>query len=620
MNRLILLTAALCGLSVPASAQDVPTFASNTFEPFPILKKNLLGVARSETLEHMGMSAGLLFHYADAPLVLAQPDGSSLELVEFQAMGEIWFGVGVMDFMEFGLVLPVTFLQEGGDLDQAADDTDATVATIADPRLVAKFRLLNAEDAFGFGAAVAATAFIPSGDETSFNSDGSFRFEPRLVLDWSHPVGLALTTNLGYQVRPERQQFGYVSDDQIRYAAGLLVPTGLEGLRLYGTLFGALQTTGDGPQWGKGPGEPAEAHGGLQWDSKQGVTLSIGGGPGLNDAVSAPKYRAILAFGYTPPDDDKDDDGIKDRYDRCPLEPEDFDDDRDTDGCPDDDRDQDRIVDSKDQCPAEREDVDGFEDEDGCPDPDNDADGVPDKQDLCPLEPGKGQKDGCPRHDSDKDGIPNDADRCPDQPEDKDGFDDEDGCPDEDNDFDGVPDKQDRCPLKSEDRDGYQDEDGCPDEDNDRDGIPDSLDQCPDQAETLNDVDDTDGCPDTANTRVKVTKDRIVITQKVFFANNSDRIEARSFDILDEVAQTLNDHPEIPKIVVEGHTDDRGKYDANVSLSQRRAASVVRYLVSQGVDETRLDAQGFGPDRPIESNETAEGRDNNRRVEFVIAR
>ena len=105
----------------------------------------------------------------------------------------------------------------------------------------------------------------------------------------------------------------------------------------------------------------------------------------------------------------------------------------------------DGIPDDVDKCPDDPEDFDDFEDEDGCPDPDNDRDGILDKDDKCPNEP-----------------------------ETKNGFEDEDGCPDDDNDKDGIPDKKDKCPNKQETINGYKDDDGCPDEvkDTDQDGIP----------------------------------------------------------------------------------------------------------------------------------------------------
>lgn len=166
------------------------------------------------------------------------------------------------------------------------------------------------------------------------------------------------------------------------------------------------------------------------------------------------------------------------------------------------DRDDDGIPDRRDGCPAEPEDRDGFQDEDGCPDLDNDQDGVPDHLDYAPLEPedfdGYQDEDGVPEPDNDGDGILDGADHCPDEPEDLDGYKDEDGCPEEflDRDGDGIADEDDLCPDSPEDRDGFQDRDGCPEPDNDLDGIDDDQDECPDEAEDYDGDRDGDGCPD----------------------------------------------------------------------------------------------------------------------------
>jgi outer membrane protein OmpA-like peptidoglycan-associated protein len=104
----------------------------------------------------------------------------------------------------------------------------------------------------------------------------------------------------------------------------------------------------------------------------------------------------------------------------------------------------------------------------------------------------------------------------------------------------------------------------------------------------------------------------------VYFATGKSVIQPRSFPLLDQVAKVLREHPEIERIRIEGHTDDRGKADANRSLSQARAEAVQKYLVDKGVEAARLEAKGFGPDRPVTSNKTEKGRAANRRVEFVI--
>ena len=242
------------------------------------------------------------------------------------------------------------------------------------------------------------------------------------------------------------------------------------------------------------------------------------------------------------------------------------------------DSDGDGIPDKLDKCPNEPEDKDGFQDDDGCPDPDNDQDGIVDKDD-----------------------------KCPDQAEDKDGFEDEDGCPDPDNDKDGIADAEDKCPNEA----GPKENGGCPDTDRDKDTVVDRLDKCPD---VPGDV-DNDGCPKTKY--IVVTKEKIELKQKVHFATDSSKILSDSFAMLSEIGDVLKKRPEV-KIRIEGHTDSRGSLNHNMKLSQSRADSVKQFLVGQGVAEDRMESRGFGPTQSIEDNRTAAGREANRRVEFII--
>jgi outer membrane protein OmpA-like peptidoglycan-associated protein len=223
--------------------------------------------------------------------------------------------------------------------------------------------------------------------------------------------------------------------------------------------------------------------------------------------------------------------------------------------------------------------------------------------------------------DRDGDGIKDSVDECPDVPEDKDGFQDEDGCPDPDNDGDGILDRDDKCPNDPEDIDRWQDSDGCPDPDNDGDGILDEDDECPNDPEVFNGFEDEDGCPDEADKKklVVVKRERIEINDKIFFAYDSDRILPQSYELLDSVAKVINEHTEIAQIFIEGHTDSDGSDEYNLQLSDRRAKSVMRYLIENGrVEPKRLRAQGFGESRPIASNANEEGKAKNRRVEFRI--
>ncbi|MFQ5600610.1 MAG: OmpA family protein [Candidatus Krumholzibacteriia bacterium] len=278
------------------------------------------------------------------------------------------------------------------------------------------------------------------------------------------------------------------------------------------------------------------------------------------------------------------------------------------------DKDHDGIPDKRDECAEQAEDFDGYEDDDGCPDLDNDGDGVADRDDLAPdlAEDFDGfeDDDGRPDLDNDGDGTPDVDDECPNEPEDYDGDQDTDGCPDvlRDADRDGVPDGMDRCPDAPEDRDGFEDADGCPDPDNDGDGIPDDRDQCPDAAETVNGFEDADGCPDSA------PPPQGTVLRELNFASGSAELPAKADEILAGLIRELLDDPEL-RIEVRGYTDDRGAAARNLVLSERRAQAVRDHLLASGIDAHRVRARGLGEAHPTASNDTPEGRAQNRRIE-----
>lgn len=108
------------------------------------------------------------------------------------------------------------------------------------------------------------------------------------------------------------------------------------------------------------------------------------------------------------------------------------------------------------------------------------------------------------------------------------------------------------------------------------------------------------------------------VLQQVHFATGSATILPDSFPMLMEIAQLLKANPTIKKMRVEGHTDSHGGADFNLDLSKRRAASVRTWLVEHGIDTDRLESEGYGLTRPLQTNDTDEGRAANRRVEFKI--
>jgi outer membrane protein OmpA-like peptidoglycan-associated protein len=119
--------------------------------------------------------------------------------------------------------------------------------------------------------------------------------------------------------------------------------------------------------------------------------------------------------------------------------------------------------------------------------------------------------------------------------------------------------------------------------------------------------------------RVELTDDRIVIREKIQFDYNKATIKPESDSLLAEIAKVMNENPQVKKIRIEGHASSEGGHDYNVKLSKNRAKAVLDHLVKKGkVDKKRLESDGYGPDRPIASNETETGREANRRVEFMI--
>ncbi len=225
-----------------------------------------------------------------------------------------------------------------------------------------------------------------------------------------------------------------------------------------------------------------------------------------------------------------------------------------------------------------------------------------------PPKPAAGDRDG--------DGILDANDKCPDDPEDRDGFEDEDGCPDPDNDKDGIPDKLDKCPNEPEDKDGFEDDDGCPDPDNDKDGLPDIVDKCPNEPETFNGFQDEDGCPDQG--RVIVQENNVIILDKINFKTGSAEILKDSFPIIDAVVATLKHNPGLKLIEVQGHADERGIPLQNLKLTEARAASVVEALVKRGVEKGRVRSMGFGIYCPLDPAHNAKAWEKNRRVEFKV--
>jgi cysteine-rich repeat protein len=557
----------LCAALVPAPVRAQSVATEYPIERFRLAgdREGILDVEWAEVMAHGRLDIGLWFGYADDPLNVYLGRGEERmraeALIESRLGGEIAAAIGLWDWLQLNLNLPLVLSQEQGATELMGFAEEATDVGVGDLFLLPKVRILRQRE-HGLGLALGLGLTLPSATEEQFFGDRGVVVQPEVTLSRRLPAGLRTALNLGYRAREQSRVLDLVVDDELLAHLGLALRLGEQGgppLEIAATA--ALATAAD-DVFGSFNRNYAELKGGLSYALERSVVAFAASGVGVAQGFGTPDWRVIggLRIGSrdeAPPPRpvlvrevprDSDGDGILDGEDRCAQEPESVNEHEDEDGCPDQlpDGDRDGLVDRVDRCPGEAEDLDGFEDDNGCPEADNDKDGVADADDKC-------------------------------------------------RDVAGVPAMA-----------------GCPDPDRDGDSVVDRLDNCPDEPGSA----DFKGCKQKQ--LVQITASRLEILEVVHFETNRAIIRKKSYPLLDNVAQVLSVHPEIGKVRVEGHTDDRGKDAYNKRLSQQRAEAVVAYLVARGLDAGRLEAIGFGEERPLGPNTSASGRAANRRVEFLI--
>ncbi len=594
MKRLQTAGAALCAavlVSSVASAQQAQPLPAFSLSRFTLNDggKGGMGAATGDTLDQFKFRATLAIHYENNPLVYyrnAMPQGS---LVRHRAQLHLGLAFGITSWLQVAGELPMVVVQSGDDLSSSAGAVAPDSFGLGSPRFALRMGILSQgggglASSMPLDLALQVGVALPFGVGNALNVENGWNVMPQLSAGRDFgPVrfggefsalirqGVALTSSS--------------TRDTVGHQLGLraLVSSTGEGARFEGSFHTLIPLDGGVP-----PG----------FELLGGVRIPIGplelfalGGPGFGNLPGTPTFRVMGGL------------GIKPWAEKCDANSS-----HTPNDCPDLDDDQDGIRNKIDRCPLEPEDRDQFEDDDGCIDPDNDGDRVLDVDDKCPIEPGPKSNQGCPVRvkDNDNDGTPDAEDKCPTIPGPKNRF----GCPVKDQDLDGVEDEVDACPTEP----GPKERKGCPLNDRDGDGVEDKSDNCPDEKGPA----ENQGCPAKEKQLVIITADKLVITDRVYFATGKATILPVSFGLLNQVASVLRNHPEIPMVTVEGHTDDRGSAKVNRKLSLNRAKAVQQYLVHQGIDQNRLNAMGFGPDRPADTNKTEAGRANNRRVEFII--
>jgi OOP family OmpA-OmpF porin len=506
---------------------------------------------------------GIVGEWAYRPLVVVDSAGDYRRaIVRNQFVLHPGASLVLFDRLRLAFDLPVQAYADGRSvvINGTTFAAPANKTSLGDIRLGAALRLFGIHGDVITGA-LQVQVELPTGARDSYAGDGDTRVTPSFLIA-GDVAWFTYAASGGVTIRTSDDSFDRASlGPYASFAASA-------GLRLCDRrfvigpeFFAHSVLTHD--EFFKRRSTPMEGLIGLHWMLIDGLRIGAGIGTGLTSGYGEPDRRGLLSVEWVPvvppppPPPDRDRDGILDSVDACP----------DTPGIGNSDP-------SKNGCPP--------------PPPDRDHDGILDADDACPDEPGDANadptKNGCPPPpDRDHDGILDADDACPDQP--------------------GEPNAD---PTKN----------GCPPPpDRDRDGILDADDACPDEAGKPDPDPQRNGCP-----KAFVRGNEIKILDQVKFKTGSAEIlpGQDSEDVLQAVYQVLIDHPEVKTVRVEGHTDSRGGAKLNRRLSKNRAQSVVTYLVGHGIDATRLSSQGFGPDKPIDTNATELGRRNNRRVEFHI--
>jgi outer membrane protein OmpA-like peptidoglycan-associated protein len=408
-------------LSSVAHAQNAPgnTFNLQLFRP-AVDSKGYITVNASQILGHLDFSIGLVTTYAHNVLNLEGGNGSSFAVRDF-ITPQVQAAVGFFKWVELGVSLPVHIMFGGRSpgFNYPANpnlNSDLTFSGqfIGDLGIHPKVRFLNTSK-YPVGLALITSIYAPTGDSKKFLGEGQVSFRPEVIVDkeFGRTRRFKAALNFGALIRPSKNVFpdyGDVLDlkapmlnagapfcapsndptqptppvgsnacgtgrsravgTQITYSLGMSFAVVPQKFDILGELYGYADATGEKTA------NPLEGLLAAKVYLARNSFFEIGGGAGLlpksvtseGGMTGSPEFRLFLGFIFEPSIGDRDGDGIKDDVDKCPDDPEDFDDFEDEDGCPDPDNDKDRILDKDDKCPNEPETYNGYQDEDGCPD------------------------------------------------------------------------------------------------------------------------------------------------------------------------------------------------------------------------------------------------------------
>ena len=533
-----------------------------------------------------------ILHYANDPVVYLRNDGQRTELVS---------GIWQLDAMvghtrgpvRFGLMLPV-YLRSFGEA--AGGETG-----LGDLALDVKFTALDRK-VKPIGLAQGGRVFVPTATVTAPLGNGSLGWEIEAIVDKELSEKWLLAANVGTRGVPTVELENLTWDDQIFLRGGLGYTVRRDELGFSADVASQFNYN----DFSNPAGRPVEGLLGVWSRLTPNLMLRAGAGGGLNSGLGAPKYRVMLGLGFEPSMlSDRDGDGIFDDVDSCPDTPEDVDNFEDRDGCPEATPVTVKVVDDDGaeitgatwtQGDSSGSSGESMELDQGKYSFSASANGFGPNTIEKSIPVGEGvevriQLGALPGTlvvtavDEAGNAIPDavwTSKKLSPGGEKTGGV------------FEAAPGEY-NLTVSSP---GYRQKGA--------NVVVVSEEQVEVQVVLV-------------PAKVEVAAERIDIKDSVYFELNKAVIKAESFELLDEVAETLIAHPELTLIRIEGHTDSRGGADSNKDLSQRRAEAVRSYLIAKEVEAGRMEAIGYGEEKPLQSGNTEAAFAQNRRVDFFVA-
>jgi OOP family OmpA-OmpF porin len=364
-------------LASTSAAAEEGRFDAQVFRP-SAAPRDLVMVQKSEVIADLSPTFGLFTNLAFDPLVLVSKDTSQrLNAVAARLELTGMAGMGFFNWFDVSVAVPFVAWQSSDNLRPIGTEGPVKPNGMGDLRLSSKVALpfFNRKDEVksGFGMAVSGNINFPTGSTTNFTGDGVVTYGGSLIADYRFGIGLLVAVNGGIWIRPDRQLAGVRIGDMASFglsAEAYVVQRW--GLSVIGEVYGypSLTTYPDSIRQ-----IPAEFLMGARWQTKQGISITVGGSFGAACGFGAPSVRFFTSITWQPKSSRE-----QDEINRLQM-------------VDSEDPDHDGLIGDADHCPQ----VPGAPENLGCPDKDTDADGVIDREDDCPDIPGGPRgKRGCP--------------------------------------------------------------------------------------------------------------------------------------------------------------------------------------------------------------------------------